>query len=113
MPTGLLINMAKKWFIAQSGQSLSDLALMAYGDPLREFDLIKENPQLSRTATTYAGIQIFYTPPANSPVYNQLGTTKIVFATSSIKVGECNYLLQENSFDFLLEDNSGKIKLEN
>jgi hypothetical protein len=24
-----------------------------------------------------------------------------------------NYLQQENGFDFLLEDNSGKIKLEN
>ena len=105
--------MALKSFIAQTGQSLSDLALMAYGDSSLEFDLIKENPTLSRNAASYAGIKIFYTPPANNANYARRGLTNLVFATSSIKNGEGNYLVQEDDANFLLEGSSGKIELEN
>ncbi|HXU27668.1 MAG TPA: hypothetical protein VN698_10580 [Bacteroidia bacterium] len=104
--------MGLKFFIGQTGQSLSDLALMAYGDSSLEFDLIRENPKLNRNAASYAGVKIFYTPPTNNVNYTRLGLTKIVFATSSIKIGEGDYLLQENGADFLLEDTPGKIELE-
>ena len=105
--------MALKSFIAQTGQSLSDLALMAYGDSSLEFDLIKENPTLNRNAASYAGVKIFYTPPANNVNYTRLGLSKLVFASSSIKLSTGDYLLQEDSADFLLEDNTGKIEVEN
>jgi hypothetical protein len=105
--------MALKSFIAQTGQSLSDLAFMAYGDSTLEFALIKENPNLNRHATSYAGVKIFYTPPTNNANYTRLGLSKQVIATSSIKIGEGDYLLQENDADFLLENNNGKIELEN
>ena len=71
--------MALKSFIAQTGQSLSDLALMAYGDSNLEFDLIKENPTLNRNAASYAGVKIFYTPPANNVNYTRLVFNKISF----------------------------------
>ena len=105
--------MALKSFIAQTGQSLSDLALMAYGDSTLEFTLLKENPALNRNAASYAGVQIFYTTPANNVNYIRRGFTNIVFATSSIKLSTGDYLLQEDEADFLLEDNSGKIEVEN
>jgi hypothetical protein len=104
--------MAQKTLIGQTGQSLSDLALMAYGDSSLEFDLVKENPSLNRNAASFAGVKIFYTPPDNNVNYTKLGLTKIVFATSSVKIGQGDYLLQEDGDDFLLEDNTGKIELE-
>lgn len=105
--------MAQKTFVAQTGQSLSDLAFMAYGDSTLEFDLLKENPTLNRNAISYEGIKIFYTPPANNANYTRLVLSNRVIATSSVKIGEGNYLLQENGADFLLEDNTGKIQVEN
>jgi hypothetical protein len=105
--------MAQKSFIGQTGQSLSDLALMAYGDSTLEFDLIRENPTLNRNAASFAGVKIFYTSPTNNVNYAKLGLTNIVFATSSIKLSTGDYLLQEDSYDFLLENNLGKIEIEN
>ena len=105
--------MALKSFIAQTGQSLSDLALMAYGDSSLEFDLVKENPNLNRNAASFAGVKIFYTPPANNVNYSRLGLTKLVFATSSVKLSTGDYLLQEAGADFLVENNTGKIEIEN
>ncbi|HTA62775.1 MAG TPA: hypothetical protein VK835_09980 [Bacteroidia bacterium] len=105
--------MATKSFIAQTGQSLSDLALMAYGDSSMEFALLKENPTLNRHAASYAGVKIVYTPPTNNANYTRLGLTKLVFATSSVKLSLGDYLLQENEADFLLEDNTGKLEVEN
>lgn len=105
--------MALKSFIGQTGQSVSDLALMAYGDSSKIFDLKKENPDIDLNKSNYAGVQIFYTAPTNNVNFIKLGLTNIVFATASIQENNSDYLLQEDGSDFILEDNSGKIELEN
>ena len=100
-------------FIAQSGQSIHDLAYMAYGDFTAIFQLRKENPTINITGNNFAGLTINYTPTTNTVVSKQ-GLIGSVIATAwQDNAGSTDYLQQEDGFDFELESGTGKIELEN
>src|ERR1035437_51675 len=99
-----------KSFVAQSGQSIFDLAYMAYGDSSAIFQLLVEKPTLSMN-TPFAGKRINYSSPINvNHAKQQL--TSLVIATSWQDNVNHDYILQEDGSDFILEDGSGKIELE-
>lgn len=99
-----------KSFYAQEGQSIHDIAFMAYGDNNAIVKLMQENPTINMAQSTYAGVKINYTPVANTSVaQNKLNGRVIATKTQKIKT---DYLLQENGFGFTLEDGTGKIELE-
>ena len=102
--------MVQKSFIAQSGQSVLDLALYAYGDSQEILKLAKENPGLDINAISYSGQKINYTPPANNNKA-KLGLTNIIPATASILMSPSADLQTEDGYYILLEDGE-KIKLE-
>ena len=104
--------MTTKSFIAQNGQSIYDLAFMAYGDNSAIFQLLGENPSLNLSSNTYAGINIVYTPQINNN-YTILQLTNKLPATAWQPQIINDYLLQEDGFDFELETGIGKIELEN
>jgi hypothetical protein len=104
--------MALKSFIAQTGQSVFDLASLAYGDNTAIIQLKTENPFLDINSNNYGGLKINYTPTLNSN-YAKQQLIKLIPASACFKDNKNNYLQQEDGFDFELEDNSGKIELEN
>lgn len=102
--------MAKSFFISRKGQSIFDLAMMAYGDYSRVFQLIAENPDLQNTTRPLpVGTKIYYTPEI-TPNRTNLGLSNKVLVTGSGEILD-NYLLLENSA-YLLFENGGKIILE-
>src|ERR1035437_7551417 len=99
-----------KSFVAQSGQSIFDLAYMAYGDSSAIFQLLVENPTLSMN-TPFAGKSINYTPTINANFAKQQLRTMVIATSWQDNVNH-DYLLKEDGSDFILEDGSGKIELE-
>lgn len=105
--------MALNFFIAREGQSLFDLAMMAYGDYTKIFQLIAENPTLNLTNSYYVGKKVYYSP-GNTNDKTNLGLSNKILVTglSPVHPGNIEYLQQENDSYFELEDGTGKIKLE-
>lgn len=103
--------MLQRSFIAQAGQSVLDLALIAYGDSQEILKLAGENPGLDINAVSYNGVKINYTPPSNNNNKTKFGLTNIVPATASYIVAPTKDLLKEDGYYILLEDGT-KIALE-
>jgi len=61
--------------LVQSGQTIFDIALLAYNDASKAYDLITENPELiDNINSDISGLTLFYTPSAPS---NKKEATKL------------------------------------
>lgn len=66
--------MAKKKIIWKEGQSIFDIAFIAYGDASLAFQILKENPALEEIGNKqWIGKTIEYTEPTNSDNLRRLG----------------------------------------
>jgi hypothetical protein len=100
-------------FTAQSGQSIFDLASIAYGDCTAILQLKSENPSINISDNNFAGKTINYTPPANTNFSKTQLSGNVVATAWQDNFANTDYLLQEDGFDFDLESGTGKIELEN
>lgn len=102
-------------FTSIPNQSVYDVVLQTYGDLNKAYKLMQDSG--------FANIN-YYPLPNTNFTYDKTLQKDAIFAAYLSKKGivintvtstktSINYLLQENGFDFLLEDNSGKIELEN
>lgn len=105
----------KKNFYSIPNQSTLDIAIQTYGDLNKTYKLLTES--------NFSNI-LLYPLPSTLFTFNPALVNDAVFASylskNGIIVNTVNgkspantyYLLQEDGFDFLLEDNTGKIELE-
>lgn len=79
----------------QSGQTIFDLAVIAYGDASRIYDLIKENPAIQSPLTNLTGLTITYTP--------SVLVTKEVVKTTTVSNKNVTIQTTQTLFDLALQ----------
>lgn len=106
----------KKYFYSVPNQSVYDVVLQTYGDLNKTYQIIKDS--------NFSNI-LSYPLPSTLFTFNPTLVSDAIFASYLSKnvilintvdgksPVNTSYLLEEDGFDFLLEDDSGKIELEN
>lgn len=100
-------------YSSRDGQNINDICLQVYGTLNLVYKLMQDNNWKDINTYPPAGTRFNYlaTLIYNPQFKSYLSKNKIHINTGTIP-DDSKYLLQEDGFDFLLEDDTGKIKLE-
>lgn len=100
--------------IGQEQQSIYDLCLMRYGSFDNLYRTVTDSKIVSLNNPSVNSVSCNFdsTIVVNNGIVSAIKKRNYQFATLVENESNTDYLLQEDGDDFLLEDNTGKIKLE-